>query len=171
MSELRTSNPLALHFLMSEDIYHVDEHQAPGEVITGAPAATEPKEAVTFDYLGENNRYILLLVNSPDKKIIGPKELEALQSILQAKKMDLKDVAVLNPAHYPGVTYRQLKDYFACNVLVMFGISSGQLNMPDFPVNVLSAHEGIKVLVSYNFSEMLGNVDKKREFWNEMKKV
>ncbi len=224
MSELRTTHPLALHFLLNEDIYRLkqeEEASVPEKVAAPAPdsevsdlkiietpalntevsepktieapahnvAASEAKiietpapEPVTpepakedappiFNYLGENNRYMLLLVNSPGENIMPAKELEALQSILQAKKLDLKDVAIVNHTHYSSLLFQQLREYFACSTLVLFGVNPQHLKMPDFPPNVITPYEGIKVLSTYSFAEMLGSNDKKRAFWNEMKKL
>lgn len=184
MSELKTSNPASLRFLMSEDIYALNEPeiiQQPvnslteeGKAEEAAPAAPEaiaPSQSIAFDYLGENNRYILLLVNSAGYSFLPPKELEALQSTIQAKKMDMKDVALVNLAKYPPVTWQQLKDYFACSTIVLFGISPETLKMNGITFNTIHSFEGLKVLATFSYTEMLESNDKKRAFWNEMKKI
>lgn len=182
MSELKISNPLALHFLMTDDLYRVNSEELVVEAIinpklqnTEATAATEVEEPIPapiyFDYLGENNKYLLVLVNEPAHKHIEPKELEALLNILKAKKQELKDVAIVNLHTYPGATYPALKDFFACNSIVLFGINPSLLGIDGIQSNQQVAHQGTKVLATYSISEMLANVDKKRAFWDEMKKL
>jgi len=172
MSGLKATNPISLQFLLNEDIYLVDPiqaNQAENAPAVEKEAPTAMPETVAFDYLGENNKYFLLLINDPGSKSMAPKELEALQSILTAKKMELKDVALVNMNNYPSATFQQLKAYFACNRVVLFGIAPQQLQIPSIASNQISEHAGTKLLATFGFSEMMSNVDKKKAFWNVMK--
>ncbi len=172
MSDLKATDPISLQFLLNEDIYLIDPIQ--GNQTNNAPSVEKEApaamaEAVAFDYLGENNKYFLLLINDPTHKSMAPKELEALQSILSAKKMELKDVALVNMNNYPSATFSQLKAYFACNRVVLFGIAPQQLQIPAVASNQIGEHDGVKLLATFGFSEMMSNLDKKKAFWNVMK--
>lgn len=203
MSTLKISHPLALNFLMTEDLYYLknDEVQ-PATVITSTdetkvaeqvpevslptipvnktipqiieipkePEITKP-ESIVFDYLGENNKYILILVKEPAHKVIGPKELETLTNILKGKKQEIKDVAIVNLNSYPSANYTNLKSYFACNSIIMFGVNPAQIEIQGIQANQISAYQGTKILATYSITEMLNSVDKKRAFWDEMKKL
>lgn len=172
MSELKTSDPVALHFLMTDDLFNINEPPMPAEEPGNqVPEEQRKEEAPVFDYQGDNNRYILLLHHSPGQKHMPANEFEALQSILSAKKMELKDIALVNLAEYPGASFDNLKAYFACSSIILFGIPPQTLKMPELPMNVITSCNGVKVLFTYNFGEMLGSNDKKRLFWNEMKKI
>ena len=170
MSELKATHPISLQFLLNEDLYLIDsiEIVQPSIAASSEESHSEP-ETIIFDYLGENNKYFLLLVNYPEHKIMAPKELEALQAILSAKKMELNDVAIVNMHRYPSITVQQLKAYFACNKIVLFGISPTQLQIPTLYSNQTTEHQGIKLLATFAFSEMMDNVEKKKAFWNVMK--
>jgi hypothetical protein len=172
MNELKASHPLALHFLMTEDLYLLNEEevQEVSKEVTEAPADATPEPAY-FEYLGENNRYSLILVSTPDHPVIAPQELEALSNILKAKKQDLNDVAIVNINKYPQATFDDLKTFFACNALVLFGINPMQIHLQGIQSNQIKVHEGTKVLATFSFAEMLSNVEKKRAFWDEMKKL
>ena len=175
MSELKSTNPLALRYLITEDLYLLDDIPVTEHLKTEAaqPVENAPetpvKEFNGFDYLGENNKYFLLVVNEPSHKTMLPKELEALQSILSAKKMELKDVALLNLNNYPGATFVQMKSFFVCSKIVLFGISPQQIQLHSIPLNTPTDIQGTKILSTFSFSEMMDNLDKKKAFWAEMK--
>lgn len=184
MSTLKTLHPLALQLLMTEDLYTLG-----GEEATTAPTRPEPLSAHTeaegvaaqenpakaeppfFEYLGENNKYILVLVHEPAHAILGPKELETLANILKGKKQEIKDVAVVNLNNYPSASFTALKSFFACNSIIIFGVNPAQVGIEGIQANQISSYQGTKILATYSIAEMLNSVDKKRTFWEEMKKL
>lgn len=164
MGELNTTNPAALRFLMNEDLYLVDPVQ-------GVQGSAAEGSSPAFDYLGENNRYLLLLVHIPQQKNLPSQEMDALINTLKAKKMSLYDVALLNIAHYPSATFDNLKDFFVCKTLVLLGVAPQQIQLQKVALNSITAIDNVTVLATYSFAEMLADTDKKRAFWNEMKKL
>jgi hypothetical protein len=169
---------------MTEDIYTIDpvrtvQPPETREKKTEAPVLKEESpvsQSITevpavYEYLGENNKYSLIIINDPSHPSMPPKELEALQNILKAKKQELKDVAILNLHKYPSATFKSLKDFFACNSLILFGINPSQIQLEQVQANQITAIQNTRILATYSFSEMLGSVDKKRMFWEEMKKL
>ena len=189
MSALNTTNPLALQFLMTDDLYNVINE---AELVNNSsqellittvqdPQISVPEisnipvpvlESPTyFDYVGENNKYCLILINESSQSTMPPKELEALVSILNAKKQELKDVAILNLHKYPGTTFKALKDFFACNSLILFGINPLTIALDNIQSNQIVNKDGTKILATFSFSEMMNNLDKKKMFWAEMKKL
>lgn len=202
MSTLKISHPLALNFLMTEDLYSLkgdevqpavaittkDENKTVEPVsevslptisitknipqIIEIPKEPEAKsESLVFDYLGENNKYILILVKEPAHKVIDPKELETLANILKGKKQEIKDVAIVNLNSYPSANYTNLKSFFACNSIIMFGVNPAQIAVEGIQANQISSFQGTKILATYSIAEMLNSLDKKRAFWDEMKKL
>jgi hypothetical protein len=90
---------------------------------------------------------------------------------LKAKKQELKDVAIVNVAKYPSATFKDLKDFFACNSLVLFGINPAEIKLEGIQSNQIINQQNTKILATFSFAEMLTNTDKKRTFWDEMKKL
>ena len=165
MSEMKASDAVALQYLMTEDIYLINEE----ELSTSSGERTEDGPA--FDYLGENNKFMLLLIQEDGHPNLRSNELEALANILGAKRMSLKDVAIVNQRKYTSSTWKDFKDYFACSSIVLFGIDPSEIKIRTLPKNAITELEGMQVLFTYSFAEMLNNTDKKREFWNQMKKL
>ncbi len=182
MEKLITHNTDALRFLMNEDLYMVQEvvqmdkqpvlEAEPTVKPEQAPALieTSPEEtAANFNYLGENNRYFLILVNDQTHRELNPAHKEMLMKIMAAKKLELRDLAILNLAQYPGTNFAQLKDFFSCNRIILFGINPGDIDLPPMGANQAEKHQDVKVLATFGLEEMSVSTDKKREFWNVMK--
>ena len=167
MSALKITDPLALRLLMTDDLYLIDEQVKHSSVV----AEPEPQESISFNYSGENNKYLLILVNEENSSILNAADLESLTAILTAKKLELRDVAIVNKHHYPASDFMQLKQFFSCSKLVLFGINPREIGLPDIGNNEVINHENTKVMATYSFKEMLNDIAKKRLFWNEMKQL
>ncbi|SKB63329.1 hypothetical protein [Daejeonella lutea] len=183
MGKLITHNANALRFLMTEDIYDLGDaldsatpQPAPITILTNEdrklplvediPAEMKP---LSFDYLGENNRYFLVIVDDKTHPSLNSTHKEMLMKIMAAKKLELRDLAILNFAKYPNSTFSDLKDFFSCNRITLFGIDPQRLGLPAIGANQPARHEDVKVLATFGLEEMSSNTDKKREFWNVMK--
>ena len=165
MSDLKATDLSALRYLMTDDIYVVRED--PQSEITNE----KEEQNSTFEYLGENNKFQLLLISEQTHSNLQSKELEALQKILSAKRMSLKDIAIVNQRKYRNNGWKELKNYFACSSIVLFGIEPTAIQIRKLPLNAITDFEGMQILSTYSFTEMMANEDKKREFWNQMKKL
>lgn len=173
---LKTTHPLALSRLLSDELYLIkDEISAKDNVPQreeAAPAKDENKpEPPSFVYLGENNKYFLILVDQPGETHINKEDQADLEKILKAMGMELRDTAIMNLAAFPATDFTQLKAFFACSRLVLFGVDPARLNLPAVPGNQISMHQGVKILATFSFKEMQGDRNKKASFWNEMKKI
>lgn len=196
MSNLLTQNSNALRLLMTEDLYILPDNEqlipakveqtseiSSQEVIEvqvpeiPAPQAekvlpqkpAEPEKIRGFNYLGENNKYFLILFNEPNQKDISGIQKETLLKIMSAKGLELRDLAVLNLNQYPGVDYTDLKEFFSFNKIVMFGIDPQQISLSSQSSNQIVKLESVKVLCTYSIDEMIKDTTKKRKFWNVMK--
>jgi hypothetical protein len=174
MSALITADPLALHILMNDELYLFEEHSA----TAGAPAAAQaqqlaevPVPATLFVCLGENRRFLLLLVDEPGEEFASAATLESLKKILAGLKMTMEDVALLNIARYPGTPFSQLRAWFACSRAVLFGIDPASLALPAIASNEIAVIDSMRLLTTFGFAEMNTHDQKKRVFWNEMKKL
>lgn len=190
-----THNINALRFLMNEDLYDlgdavqvekaekavvvpelaaVEKEPKPlsveKEVLTSSSETVkeEPKET-SFDYIGENNRYFLIVVDDKTHKNLNTPHKEMLMKIMSAKKLELRDIAILNLAQYSDATFEQLRDFFSCSKVALFGIDPKRLGLPAMGANQPEKQLGVKVLATFSLEEMSSNTDKKREFWNVMK--
>jgi len=199
MSNLLIQNSNALRLLMTEDLYILTENEPINSIKTGyspeissqkavyAPAqpvseipvqeaeeimskkTTESAKNREFAYLGENNKYFLILIDESKQKGISNIHKETLLKIMAAKGLELRDLAVLNLNQYPGVQYNELKEFFSFNKIVLFGIDPQQISLSSQSSNQVVKLESAKILCTYSIDEMIRDTTKKREFWNVMK--
>lgn len=143
-------NPAALQLLFSEDIYLVSKKVSFEQ----------------FDYLGENNRFLLVINNDPSQKYITQAENETLLKILQAVKMEMKDIALINIAHYPGVKALNLKKFFAFSRAVFLNTDPAFLGIDAACRDCeVVRQEGFSFFHSKSLSEISLSTESKKLFW------
>ncbi|MND38676.1 hypothetical protein D3C80_293850 [compost metagenome] len=195
MENLKVTNEAtALVTLLTETLYKVDNWNTdsgnnytdkqsvvvvsePENISTPAGNSTQvvQEQASTptyFDYLGENNKYVLVLVNYPDSKHITDKDKEFFLKVISALKLTIEDVAVLNYAHYASTDINALKEYFSCSRIITFGVPQSSavfrnVNMQDYSVtnvygiSLLPASDTLRIIES--------DKNKKIVLWNALK--
>jgi hypothetical protein len=134
-----------------------------------SPAIVEPKKTQEFNYIGENNKYFLILIDDASAKEISSVHKEMLLKIMAAKGLELRDLAVLNLHLFPDTKIQELKEFFSCNKLVLFGINPQRIALPSISSNKVESHQSIKLFSTYSMDEMINDVNKKKEFWAIMK--
>jgi hypothetical protein len=199
MSSLHSNEFNTLSLLLTEDIYVLDkiavnqvnkleetvkvpiteetiqiEKQTPTAIPTletpqASAAVPEIKKLLEFTYIGENNKYFLILIDDSNNKEINPIHKETLLKIMNAKGLELRDLAVLNLNLFPNANVNELKEFFSCSKLVLFGINPQRIALPSIGSNKVENHLNIKLFSTYSIDEMINDVNKKKEFWAIMK--
>jgi hypothetical protein len=195
MNQLQTDNLIALSLLLDEEIYvfndspknnvtpisgeNRNEMLAEPAKPTAAPSIAVPKvepEIIPqptkndgFDYLGENNKYILIVVNNADEKFLSKADLAFLVKIMGAKKWTLEDVAIVNMAKYTDLNFEDLKAFFACSKIVTFGFNPAVLNIVGAVANQKSVYKNVAILGTWDLTKLQNDVAKKTVFWNQLK--
>ena len=195
MSTLHTNEPNALRLFMTEDIYIVDQQpvSAENEIKIEKPIVSEqvfitektampempvaipvPDSAVIkkpkeFLYLGENNKYFLILIDDDKNREINSLHKETLLKIMSAKGLELRDLAILNLDQFPDTNITELKEFFSCSKMVLFGINPQRIELPNISSNKVENHANVKLFSTFSIDEMISDVTKKKEFWAIMK--
>ena len=103
---------------------------APDDPTPGAPA---PARYSDLKFLGKNNRHISLLVHSPDAAFLPDEQLSFLTKMLEACRMNIGDVAIVNTAVTP-VTITRLKQQLHPATILFFGVEPSSIRLPiNFP--------------------------------------
>ncbi len=122
-----------------------------------------------FDYLGENNKYILIIVNNPNEKFLPKLDLAFLEKIMGSKKWILDDVAIVNMAKYQSLDFDDLKAFFACSKIITFGFNPTVLNIVGAVANQKSMYKNVAILGTWDLTKIQNDVAKKTVFWNQLK--
>ncbi len=164
MSDLNTTNINALSLLFTEDIYAVADDLPVAEKII-EPNNQAKADETTFNYLGENNKYFLILVNDEQHKTLNKNDLELLLKILLAKKLELRDVAILNLHQHQNISFEMLRAFFSNNRLLLFGINPAAIGLEQLSANQVITKEKTKILATYGLPELSNDKAKKAALW------
>lgn len=180
MNQLQTDHPIALSLLLNEDIYNIPEEPiALKEDIKVTPAKIEEQTAEatiplipakkSFQYLGDNNKYLLIIVKEPEVEFLKKDDLGFLLKIMAAKKLELADVAIINLEKNEGADYTALKDFFGFNKIITFGINPKILKIEGAIANKKSVYNNTPILGTWDLNKLQTDKEKKTIFWNELK--
>jgi hypothetical protein len=176
-------NPAALQFLLTEEIYFskndIDNFEAvaPEVVTVEAPPVENPPvqpvviqtPVVEFQYLGQNKKGFLIVCHYADNEHMDDKHLEALKSALQRKELGLDDIAILNLGRHAEADINLIQQYFKPQRLLLLGDHCRLTGWEILALNQLTDLQSIKALYTYSFGEMMGDRDKTKAFWEQMK--
>lgn len=136
-------------------------------VAVAEPAIVAEAPALYFKHIGSNAKQFLILCSYPDTAQMDEKHLTALTSALQRKELALDDVAILNLSKHATATVAHLINYYKPTRLLLLGCSLS--GWDKFALNQLQNLGGIKALYTFSFTEMMGDRDKTKAFWEQMK--
>lgn len=188
---MKVENPVALRFLLQDELYLLDtdrplyENRETAELITKKPEpetitqaqvptiqVTKPEvktPAVTFNYLGKNLKSFLILVHYPGLDFIADVHLTALQNILKRKDLEIYDVAILNMDKYNNTNHDELINFFKPAKLLLLGQAALPQGMAPLALNTPKQLNNYTALYSFSFNEMMESTENKKTFWEQMK--
>jgi len=171
---LHTEDSVALSYLMSETLFDVRE--AAKEVSTGEEIKMETNTPVEFIYLGKNLSGFLFVfqdVSRAGQHRMPDEEMEAFEKILTALKLSVEDIALLNIADPGSITLAGLLTFFRPQKTVLLGtdiVLNGIEDLSNPPaLHRTISYQQTEFLHTFSFTEMMTDVDKKRQFWNSLK--
>jgi hypothetical protein len=188
---LLSTNSAVLTALLGSDVYHISEATSQLEqasIIANEPTLAKQEIAseqvvirsteqalktVNYDYLGENNKYILILIDQPLKsEIISAKDLLLLEKTLAALKLELRDVAIVNLQQCEELHFKSLKEFFSCNKVIGFGIELAKIGIEkEVPINTVFRIEECPFLLASSLEELSSNQAQKVIWWSAMKSI
>ena len=140
-----------------------------GKTLT-APSAAAQSEPIRS--LGLHQRSILILVNESNAPFLSDEAMTYLTKILNACKLTMNDVALVNLANHPGAGYQQLQERFPSQKLIGFGITPETIGLPiDFPAYQLQNLSGCTYVIAPALSELENAETEKRKLWATLKKL
>lgn len=169
MSLLNTSHPQALQYFLTETLFDVGMDQPAVHQPDDSAPAKPPAEIA---YYGKNGKNILFVVsNSAGPYFSGEAELAFLKT-LQALKLDVNDVAVINVSQLEApVVFERIRQKFEPRFCIFLGTDPVQTGLETFADHIWKEQDAVRFLKSYSFEEMLTDKLKKRMFWDAIKLI
>lgn len=188
---LLSTNSAVLTALLGSDVYHISEATSQLEqagLIANEPTVAKQEIAseqvvirsteqalktIHYNYLGENNKYILILIDQPLKnEIIAAKDLLLLEKTLAALKLELRDVAIVNLQQCEELHFKSLKEFFSCNKVLGFGIELAKIGIEkEVAINTAFRIEDCPFLLASALEELSNNQAQKVIWWSAMKSI
>jgi hypothetical protein len=127
------------------------------------------KSEIAFNFLGNNEKQITILVNEPNAIYLGEDELNLLLNILSACKLSMADIAVVNTAKNT-ITYKQLKDSLQSQIVLLIGITPANIDLPlDFPMYKIQSYNNQQYVCSVSLQQLLTDKIEKGKLWLTLK--
>ena len=107
-------------------------------------------------YLGSNLRKITLLVSEKEAVYLLDDSLLFLTTILEACKLNLGDVSIINFQNDP-LDYQMIKDKLSPNYLLLMGVTAQQVKLPfTVPHFQVQKYDNCQFLLAPSLEKMLG---------------
>jgi hypothetical protein len=125
-----------------------------------------------LNFFGGNKQHIILLVNNPDAAFISDQQLTFLSGILNACKLTLEDIGLVNIASYPTISYKKISETFTPRIVMMFGISPNAIELPFvMPEFQRQSYNNQVYLAAPSLDELENNKELKRKLWIVLQQI
>lgn len=145
----------------------------PEPVIEMAPP--KPVDTTPFRILGNNKKQITVVVNCPQDVFVPEGDLQFLTKMLDACKLNMADVAIVNHATAP-VTIEKVKAQLQPKFLLLFGVEPDEIHLPiNFPSFKEQPYAGTTYLFTPALSQLNADTDVakglKKKLWECLKRM
>ena len=126
------------------------------------PAATSPTEPASYKFLGNNRKQIAIIIHSPGTAFLPDNQLSFLTKILEACRMNIGDIAIVNTATTP-ILIAQLRQQLNPNTVLLFGLEPVTIKLPiNFPLFRLQPYDACTYLSAPALSLLVENSEESK---------
>ena len=119
-----------------------------------------------FLTLGNNQKKVLILVESEETLYLPDNQLNFLLGILAACNLTMEDVAILNIKKNPSVNYQRITDELKSEKVFLFGLQPDQIELPvNFPTYQIQKFNNQVYLAAPALSNFHENKAEKTKLW------
>jgi hypothetical protein len=127
-----------------------------------SPTVSLSTEPATYKFLGNNRRNVAIIVDSPGTPFLPDNQLSFLTKILEACRMNIGDIAIVNAATAP-VAIAGLRQQLDPTAVLLFGLEPVAIKLPiNFPVFRLQPYDACTYLSAPALSELVQNSDESK---------
>jgi DNA polymerase III psi subunit len=125
-----------------------------------------------IQHLGQFQQSVLILTHYPGIAFLPDETLQFLLGILQACRLSMADVAIINLAHHPDARFQLLNEQFQPKYWLGFNQDLSQLEFPvQFPDYQVQQYNHQTFLVAPALETIQADAGQKRQLWNALKKA
>lgn len=135
------------------------------------PVAAEQKPLPKVKFLGENQKNIVLVIQNESGAYLNDELFNLLTNILNACKLGMQDVALVNIAGFPAVPLTAWQQAVSMKQCVVFGISPASLGLEPLPAYQIQTAGGVQLLFSDALELIATDKVLKGKLWNGLKQL
>ncbi|KAA2241548.1 hypothetical protein F0L74_16780 [Chitinophaga agrisoli] len=135
------------------------------------PVAVAQKPLPKVKYLGENQKNIALFIQNESEAYLNDELFNLLTNILNACKLGMQDVALVNIATMPPSPLTAWQQAVPMKQCVLFGIASARVGLEPLPNYQLHNADGIQVMFSDPLQDIAADKQLKGKLWNGLKQL
>lgn len=129
-------------------------------------------EQKELNFFGGNKQHISLLVNAADSVYINDHLLTFLSGILNACKLTLEDIAIVNIHSYPQLSYKKVIKELNPKIVMMFGIAPDKIELPfTIPEFQKQTFDGQIYLSSPSLEKLEKDKELKKKLWITLQQI
>ena len=133
--------------LFSNSLIYMGENLKPVFINEELP---KPKK----NYLGNYERRIIVLVNDSNNMYLSEEALEFLTGMLNACKLDLAHIALIN-FNTDSIDFTQLKNDMRPEYLLLFGVNALQIQLPfTMPDYQVQQYDSCKIVTAPSLNDL-----------------
>jgi hypothetical protein len=118
---------------------------------------TLPAESTAYKFLGNHRRKVTIIVDSPGAAFLPDDQLNFLSKILEACRMNVGDVAIVNH-HTTPVVIAALREQLHPANIILFGVDPIAIRLPiNFPAFKLQPYDNCTYLCTPPLEQLVGN--------------
>jgi len=135
------------------------------------PVAAEQKPLPKVKFLGENQKNIVLVIQNESGAYLNDELFNLLTNILNACKLGMQDVALVNIAGFPASPLSVWQQAVSMKQCVVFGISPASLGLEPLPAYQIHSAGGVQLLFSDPLELIATDKVLKGKLWNGLKQL
>ncbi len=170
MSSLQSNNLVAHILLMTETLYQVKEEEILQSTMIDQPISVE-NHIPDLIFKGNKQCKWLIVVNESQAELLLEDDLDVLYKTLNALKLSLDEVAILNLDKNALLNQDIIDSVFNLNTLIFFGINPADLGFKNIASNTIAFLENKKIFATWHLKVIRSSKEKKLIFWREMKNL
>ena len=154
--------------LYTAPVYSMEQSATAGQ-------QSEKNSRQPLPVLGNNEKLTTLVVNYPNEAFLPDRHLAFIAKMLQACKMTLADVAIINNKNNDW-GYREVTEKLSPAQLLLFGMEPAAIGLPvAFPDLTVQVYNGCKLLHAPTLDMLNQETDEatplKKRLWNCLKQM
>lgn len=171
-------SPFLMKELYENDLLENENYAKPiliSEKAKDAEIANETKHVKkenigSIKYLGKNEKNILLLIHRETHAFLDDDALSFLMNILNACRLSMQDVALVNVHNDGEAVYENLNAQFEPSKILFFDTAPHLLNFPvKIPLYKIQNYNNQQYLCAASLSTLMQNKEEKLKLWNCLK--